>query len=276
MAINKAMYNGVNSIMDAHDRNASTPYYSVWAGKDMIFSYNEDDAEAGRLHLLENLMACEQNEHSDILKIKYHPKKEKLFITDKTPSIATLFVRVCEPSYLRGQIQPYQQAPQPYQNNMLFERQMELLNSISSRLTALEEARLEQEEDDDDDNGLGKIGLILDHPVVQGLISAVIPAMINSVTKQNTEKPVLNGVPDEEISETMERSFDTDIEDNFNDADLLDLQEERINNVSNSIKDSLERLSKHTDNLPDDLKALANMADNNPAQFKIILKMLPR
>jgi len=275
MAINKAMYNGVNSIMDAHDRNASTPYYSVWAGKDMIFSYNEDDAEAGRIHLLENLMACEQNEHSDILKIKYHPKKEKLFITDKTPSIATLFVRVCEPSYLRGQIQQYQPAPQPYQNNMLQERQMELLNSIASRLTALEEARLEEEEDEDD-NGLGKIGLILDHPVVQGLISAVLPTMLNNGNKNNTEKPILNGVPDDEISETIQRNFDTDFEDNFDDANLLDLQEERINDVSNSIKNSLERLAAHTDNLPNDLKALANMADNNPAQFKMILKMLPR
>jgi hypothetical protein len=220
-------------------------------------------------------MACEQNEHSDILKIKYHPKKEKLFITDKTPSIATLFVRVCEPIYLRGQIQQYQPEPQQYQNNMLQERQMELLNSIASRLTALEEARLEEEEDEDD-NGLGKIGLILDHPVVQGLISAVLPAMLNNGNKNNTEKPILNGVPNDEISETIQGNFDTDFEDNFNDANLLDLQEERINDVSNSIKNSLERLAAHTDNLPDDLKALANMADNNPAQFKMILKMLPR
>ena len=274
MAINKAMYNGVNSIMDAHDRNASTPYYSVWAGKDMIFSYNEDDAEAGRLHLLENLMACEQNEHSDILKIKYHPKKEKLFITDKTPSIATLFVRVCEPSYLRGQIQPYQQTPQPY-NNVLMERQMELLNSISSRLTALEEAKLEEEEEEDDD-GLGKIGIILDHPVVQGLISAVLPAMINNGNKNNTQKPILNGVPNDHITETLEQNNQIDYDNNFNDNELLDIQEQGIKNITDSIKNSLERLSKHTDNLPDDLEALANMADNNPAQFKMIIKMLPR
>jgi hypothetical protein len=155
------------------------------------------------------------------------------------------------------------------------ERQMELLNSISSRLTALEEARIEDEEEEEED-GLGKIGLILDHPVVQGLISAVLPAMINNGNKNNTQKPILNGVPNEEIFETMEGSTDTDIEDNFNDSDLLDIQEEGIKNITDSIKNSLERLSKHTDNLPDDLKALANMADNNPAQFKMILKMLPR
>lgn len=273
MAINKAMYNGVQSIMDAHDRNASTPYYSVWAGKDMIFSYNEDDAEAGRMHLLENLMACEQNEHSDILKIKYHPKKEKLFITDKTPSIATLFVRVCEPSYLRGQIQQIQPV-QPYQNNMLVERQMELLNSIASRLTALEEKAIEEEEEEEE-NAFGKIGVILDHPVVQGLISAVLPAMLNNVN--NKQQQNINGIPsDSKVSETMEGYNNTDIEDNFNDSSLLDIQEKGVKSIADSIKDSLERLSKHTDTLPEDLEALANMADNNPAQFKMIIKMLPR
>ena len=106
MAINKAMYNGVQNIMDAYDRNASTPYYSVWAGRDMVFSYNDDDEEKGRNHLLENLIACEQNEHTDILKIKFHPKKEKSFITDKSPSISTLFVRVCDVNQNRGQLIP--------------------------------------------------------------------------------------------------------------------------------------------------------------------------
>ena len=75
MAINKAMYNGVQSIMDAYDRNSETPYYSVWAGRDMVFSYNDDDIEKGRNHLLENLIACEQNEHTDILKIKFQAIK---------------------------------------------------------------------------------------------------------------------------------------------------------------------------------------------------------
>jgi len=262
MAINKAMYNGVNAIMDAYDRNAQTPYYSVWAGKDMIFSYNEDDQEAGRIHLLENLIACEQNEHSDILKIKFHPKKEKTFITDRTPAIATLFVRVCDPNYLKGQIQPYNPAPNYGLQNIL-EKQTEILSGLSNRLSALEEVQMQAEEEADDveeEDTLGKVGAILNHPAIQTILGILIPQIMPAM--QPKPQPIVAGVQEDELLQTQ------------NDFDIEAVDHAEIN--YGLIDEALERLSKHTPTLAEDLTALADMADNNPGQFKMLLAMLKK
>ena len=47
MAINKAMVTGTKGLMDWLDRNSISPYYSVWCGKQLLFSWNDDDKEAG-------------------------------------------------------------------------------------------------------------------------------------------------------------------------------------------------------------------------------------
>jgi hypothetical protein len=263
MAINKAMYLGVDAIMQAFDRNAQTPYYSVWAGKDMIFSYNDDDIEQGRVYLMENLIASEQNEHSDILKIKFHPKKEKLYITDRTPSIATLFVRVCDPNYMKNNLQPYQ-PQQNYGLQNILEKQTELLHGLSSRLQALEDVQIEDEENDDEDDTLGKIGTILNHPAVQTLIAALLPQIMPAVKPQQQ----VAGIENEEMIKPDPEEFETEI-------GLIDLQENNDDQY-NDIEQSLLRLSQHTLDLAGDLKALANMADNNPAQFKMLLSMLQK
>jgi len=261
MAINKAMYTGVNQIMDAFDRNAQTPYYSVWAGKDMIFSYNEDDAEQGRVYLMENLIACEQNEHSDILKIKFHPKKEKTFITDKSPAIATLFVRVCDPNYLKGQIQPYNPAPNYGLQNIL-EKQTEILSGLSNRLSALEEVQMRDEEEADEveEDALGKVGAILNHPAIQTILGILIPQIMPAITPK--PQPIVAGVQEQELVQEQ------------NNFDIEEINHTEIN--YGQIDDALERLSKHTLTLAEDLTALADMADNNPGQFKMLLGMLKK
>ena len=267
MAINKAMYTGVTQIMDAFDRNAQTPYYSVWAGKDMIFSWNDDDMEQGRVYLMENLVASEQNEHSDILKIKFHPKKEKTFITDKTPSIATLFVRVCDPNYMRGQV-VQQSGGMNYGMQSLLERQMEIMNGINSRLTALEEVQEEEEEEDDTDALLGRIGNILNHPTVSAIVATILPNILPGMKAQSQPQPIVAGVNNElDILEENELVGASDFE---QEAQYVDLQSDSIEKINLA----LGRLMAHTNDLGGDLTALADMADNNPAQFKMLLSML--
>jgi len=262
MSINKAMYTGVNAIMDAFDRNALTPYFSVWAGKDMIFSHNEDDNEQGRVYLMENLIASEQNEHSDILKIKFHPKKEKLFITDKTPAIATLFVRVCDPNYFRNTtgIQPYQQQQQQpnFAMQNLIEKQIEILSGISNRLSLLEEQQEEEEEEDDD--FLGKIGAILNNPMVATFISSIMPAIMPALN--NTIKPQVAGIRVDPVL----------FEDNFEEAQEKEMEVQL--DRANEIEEALHRLHKHTNDLAGNLTALADLADHNPSQFKMFIAML--
>jgi len=266
MAINKAMYNGVNAIMDAYDRNAQTPYYSVWAGKDMIFSYNEDDMEQGRVHLMENLIACEQNEHSDILKIKFHPKKEKLFITDRTPAIATLFVRVTDPNYLKGQVQQYQPSQNQYAINTLIEKQLELMQGMNNRLALLEEAQQDTEdyeEEATEDDVLGKIGALLSNPMVNQLLGLLVPTLAGKLMQA---APAINGVPEETLIE--------DKIDFVEDLDNEDAVKQIENLITDDLVNSLLRLKKHDQNIAQSLAKLADMADENPGKFKMLITYL--
>jgi len=246
MAINKAMYNGVQSIMDAYDRNSETPYYSVWAGRDMVFSYNDDDIEKGRNHLLENLIACEQNEHTDILKIKFHPKKEKTFITDRTPAIATLFVRVCDVNQNRGQIMPmqqnYNQNPQLIQ---MLEKQNELISGINNRLALIEEEPDQEENETETEAVIGRIETLLNHPVLNLVLGLVAPKISEFMKPQNNMVTALAGV-------------------------------ENTNNKSdeNLLIEALDILSKKVENLPLTLYKLALYSEKNKAQFNMLVSML--
>jgi len=245
MAINKAMYNGVQSIIDAYDRNAQTPYFSVWAGRDMVFSYNEDDIEKGRNHLLENLVACEQNEHTDILKIKFHPKKEKYFITDKTPAIATLFVRVCDVNQNRGQIMPM---PNNYQNPQLYsllEKQNELISGIHNRLSLIEETPEEEENETETEAVIGRIETLLNHPVLNLVLGLVAPKISELMKPQQNMVTALAGV------QTLQN----------------ETQEELLNKA-------LDLLNNKVENLPLTLYRLAEYAEKNPTQFNMLLSML--
>lgn len=244
MAINKAMYNGVQSIIDAYDRNAQTPYYSVWAGRDMVFSYNEDDIEKGRNHLLENLVACEQNEHTDILKIKFHPKKEKYFITDKTPAIATLFVRVCDVNQNRGQIMPMQNN---YQNPQLFsllEKQNELISGLHNRIALIEEAPEEEENESETEAVIGRIETLLNHPVLNLVLGLVAPKISDLMKPQQTVT-ALAGI------DTIENESQQEL-----------------------LTKALDLLNQKVENLPLTLYKLAEYAEKNPSQFNMLVKML--
>ena len=140
MAINKAMVTGTKGLMDWLDRNAISPYYSVWCGKQLLFSWNDDDKEAGSNKLESDLYAIEQNGVGDLLTVKLHPKKEKGgFITDKTPIYASLNFRPAELE----------------RSNMYG---MQPMGSVNSRLESMLEKMLEnqnilmQQMQDDEEN----------------------------------------------------------------------------------------------------------------------------
>jgi hypothetical protein len=169
MAINKAMVTGTKGLMDWLDRNAISPYYSVWCGKQLLFSWNDDDKEAGSNKLESDLYAIEQNGVGDLLTVKLHPKKEKGgFITDKTPIYASLNFRPAELE----------------RSNMYG---MQPMGSVNSRLESMLEKMLEnqaimmqQDADEDEDiveRPKSGIEALIDSPHVQGLIIAGLSKM---------------------------------------------------------------------------------------------------
>ena len=170
MAIEKAMVTGTAGIMDWFDRNATSPYYSVWVNrKQLLFSWNDDDSEAGRSKLESDLYAIEQNGVNDLLIIKLHPKKDKAgYITDKTPIYGSL---VCRPSELEKVNYGMQQIGSMNYNSKM----EETLNAI---LTKLNQDELEEEEELEEDKGV--LGNILNSPQMQHLLISGLTTLMGS------------------------------------------------------------------------------------------------
>jgi hypothetical protein len=172
MALEKAMVTGTRGIMDWFDRNATSPYYSVWVNrKQLLFSWNDDDMEAGRSKLEDDLAAIEQNNNNDLIIIKLHPKKDKAgYITDKTPIYGSLVCRASELERLNYGMP--QIAGMGYNSKMesVLERVLETQNAILTKLNAEE---LEEEEEEK-----GILGSIISNPQMQTILITGIAKLL--------------------------------------------------------------------------------------------------
>lgn len=178
MAVNKAWCTGTSALMDWFNDNAEQPYYSVWRGRNLSFSWNNDDLEAGRAKLQNDINFAEQNNVSEVLTIKLHPRKDKGFITDKTPTYASLDFR---PAALETQAMygvPVQG------NNYQMDRILEKLNTLESRISANEAMG---EVEDYDDAPQSPINAMLNNPDVQhALVSGILGLLGGLVAPSNT------------------------------------------------------------------------------------------
>ena len=197
MALEKAMVTGTRGTMDWFDRNATSPYYSVWVNrKQLLFSWNDDDMEAGRTKLEDDLNAIEQNNVSDLLIIKLHPKKEKGgFITDKSPIYASLNFRPAElerPNYGMQQM-----GGMGYSNKMenVLERVLETQNAILTKLSADE---LEEEEEEEKST----LGSILKNPQIQTLLIAVVTKFLG-IGNMDAQGASIAGIDDVNENEAI-------------------------------------------------------------------------
>lgn len=166
MAVNNAMVTGTRGIMEWYDDNASTPYYSVWSGpKQMNFSWNDDDQDAGRQILEKNIAAFEQNGVGTLLTLKLHPKKDKAgHITNVTPHYASIQFRPAELE--RAVYNPHHIAGvRDNETSQLLKAMIENQNLILSKLS---EREFEEEEPEEDNS----LGALLKNPQIQGLMIA--------------------------------------------------------------------------------------------------------
>lgn len=188
MAVNKAQATGTRRIMEWFDRNATTPYFSVWSNttpskKELNFGWYEEDLEAGRNKLENDLDALEQNGVNELYTILLHQKKNKDgYITLDTPYYASLKFRAAELE--QPMIMPMQHIAGMGSNHRLesvLEKMMETQNMILTKLSADEFA---EEEDEDDENDM--IGGLMKNPEIQAMIMGGIGKIFNLAG----EKPV--------------------------------------------------------------------------------------
>jgi hypothetical protein len=187
MAVNKAQATGTRRIMEWFDRNATTPYFSVWSNstpskKELNFGWYEEDLEAGRHKLENDLDALEQNGVNELYTILLHQKKNKDgYLTLDTPYYASLKFRAAELE--QPMILPMQHIAGMGSNHRLesaLEKMMETQNMILTKLSA-EEFEEEEEEEEND-----MIGGLMKNPEIQAMIMGGIGKIFNMMG----EKPV--------------------------------------------------------------------------------------
>jgi hypothetical protein len=188
MAVNKAQATGTRRIMEWFDRNATTPYFSVWSNttpskKELNFGWYEEDLEAGRNKLENDLDALEQNGVNELYTILLHQKKNKDgYITLDTPYYASLKFRAAELE--QPMIMPMQHIAGMGSNHRLesvLEKMMETQNMILTKLSADE---FDEEEESEDEGDV--IGGLMKNPEIQAMIMGGIGKIFNLAG----EKPV--------------------------------------------------------------------------------------
>lgn len=165
----KAHISGADQVLEWYDRNITGTFYSVWMGKQLLFSYSSED-ENGRDKLANDLAAFEQNNIADVMTIKLHPELDKSgFITDKTPVYASLNFRCIDIEKLqpinRAQVMGTEQRYSPTVTAMLQESM-----EVNKKLLAY----LEQEEEEEDEDEQGFLAGILSNPEYKPLIMGVL------------------------------------------------------------------------------------------------------
>ena len=265
MAAQKAMYTGTANILSAFDTLSNgASCYSVWmtSPKEILFQYNEDDIEKGRDRLVEALGGAEANNNTDLLIIKFHPKKEKGFITDKSQVIGSIPIRVCELGSVNGA--PVERVSNGSYQGGNYAQMLEIavalktlpdtLNKsmapIYERLEALE---TEREEPAQEQDAIGRVMDFIESPnsvqMVQMVLDRLIPA------RQPYNMAVGNKPPGSIAPQaTAQAPGPGEV-----DVQVLDA--------------ALQRLRYHCQ-LDTDMTLLADMADNNPGQFKMLWSML--
>lgn len=264
MAVSRAFYTGTEMIMQAFD-NMDNPYYSVWSGRDLLFQNNDSDVSKGRNLLMEMLTAAEQNNNTDLLSIKFHPKQEGKYITDKTPVVGTLVVRVVAlPGMNAGVSGVNESGNIPYPIWKTITGLAELPTQIQTSLAGFDERlkALEQQQDEPQDapDMIGRIAGLMENPVIMGLITKILPAIFPAAMPQpNMQVAGVNSfaaVENESVSSDQTEQLPA-----ISEADYIKLD------------NALARLIPHC-NVADDLSLLADLAEQNPIMFKMLLTQL--
>ena len=190
MAINKAWCTGVNALMEWFDDHAEQPYYSVWRGRNLSFSWNNDDMEAGRLKLLNDITFAEHNNVSEVLTLKLHNKKDKSgYITSSTPTYGSVDFR---PSPMEQQV--YGVSVPNTANSYAMEKILDKLNVLESKIAGYESMDDDFEEEE---KPLSPINAMLNNPEIQQALVSGVMGMIGSLLGNSGTVKSLAGADDQ-------------------------------------------------------------------------------
>lgn len=162
----KASYIGREKIMDEFLKKAETPFFSLWVGKWCAERNSSNDFEKATEKLENQIKAFEESDNNAIFIIALHPEKKIVY---KEADVKEAVVMYC-------QIRPEEASSYAPANISGANYQiLEKLNSIESRINAMEAEEPEEEEEGEEMGSseavlIDKINGIVNSPLVSILM----------------------------------------------------------------------------------------------------------
>jgi hypothetical protein len=188
-------YIGINETLEAFNKKARTPFFSLWDKTQCITQYNGDDIGESESELREEIETSIKRNYDHPLTLRLHPTKEKNYTLKSETNAVIVFLCQDKPAFVGNT------GGNDYNNYVLLNQ----INALKSEIEALKVQKLAEDDEDeeDDDDGastlISGVNQLLDHPVVMGLINKWV----------NGTQPVthLAGVDNKSIEECINILF---------------------------------------------------------------------
>jgi len=214
------------------------PYYSVWFGKQLRFTYDGDDIEEGAELLRKNLEMVTKQQNSSLLTIKLHKEKNR-YVNDKTPYNAAIEFR-CIP------IEEDQVAYASLPRGIIGQLQQQIKD-------------LKEEKNAGPKGIMGYLEPMLENPEVQSMLAGMAAGVFQKVMGIFTPGGQPGALPASH-GQAQGAAMAGVQDPNEQEADKLD--------------GALLTLEKADPEIIDDLARLAKIANDKPEVFKLLLTQL--
>lgn len=264
-------FRSIDDTVEAY-KERGVPAWSIWNNKQFLTKYEGDDIDVGA-GMLQSFMEKLISSPAIYTICVYEDWPDGAKIKDTTPYDGSFNFRLSEWNGGLGN------APVPYQDPNVANRMLSVLTAMDKRMTDIEKKMAEEkEEDDDEDRGIvGAVEKILEHPLIEPLIPALVEKI--GAWLGPPAPPTGNGHPNNarregtgqaQGSNGIRISGIEEVETAYREAIKLVADNSKIASSLITLDEKIGR------DLPDLLVKLAQLAINRPAQFKIYKAMFDK
>jgi hypothetical protein len=196
----QARYIGLSEVLEAFQKKAKTPYFSLWLKGQPLAQYRDGDSLEDSIEkITEEIELGVKRQITHEHELILHTKKEKDY-TRKSDSYAVIGFRCFElPGAAVGAMD---------HNAYTIAAMHQEMNRLKSEVSALQAEKIESDDDDDDDDQnsfMNGFNQITEHPLIVGLINKWLTGTqpVNNLAGIN---------PDQTLQETINILFSKGVE----------------------------------------------------------------
>lgn len=172
----KATYIGLDKILSAFEEKADTPFFSLWVGKARAEMNKDNDFDKASAKLEKQIKAFAEEDMNDVFVIALHPEKKVSYKFEDCKDATLMY---CQAKRSDSPVM-YQGGNNSQANYMILEK----LNSIESRINAIEAEEVEEEEGEE----IGSTEAVLIDKI-SGIVNSPLVGILLNFLQNNSVKP---------------------------------------------------------------------------------------